>query len=403
MDGLRRWAQTLTLIAFGVLLALVIGGATLVLTGSGDAVATLFDPCEPADPYWIALATTLTVDYRTPCARFFWDEAPGAEFYHLIRLNNFGLHDRNLSLEKPRETFRVLILGDSFPQGWQVPLEKGFPRLLEDALNRDSRRPIEVINMSVDTFGTDRQLLLYAALGAQFKPDLVLLSFYAGNDVMDNSLALTALRNSFPSGRPFFTLGADGDLRLHNAPPLDPTTHLSSAPWRWLADLTQAQTPAPPFEMPPRPRVIARSPYTLEYPVELGLYLPDDPAWAEAWALTEALLLRLRALVNGDGIPFGVLIIPDRRVVHSVHWDETVHFFPFLRGVDPLAPVDRVEGLLTEAGVPVLNLAYALRGWALGHPGERLYYPGDGHLNANGHAVIAQRVGFWLDEMRLIP
>lgn len=376
-------------------LALLLGAVGLDFVGRGDIVDSVLRPCTPAPGDWFVEVDLLIHDYREPCARFYWK--PGGEFYHLIRLNNYGLQDRDTTLEKPPGTYRILILGDSFPQGWQVVLEDNFPWLLEDALNTNPDRPVEVINLSVDTTGTDRQLLMYAVLGWRFQPDLVLLVMYAGNDIKDVYPAFEALAGNHGIQRPFFSLTDDGGLQLHNAPIYDADRFPDSPAWRWLAETTAATTPAEQ-PLPDTPAVISTDPYMLEYPVDLGIYLPEDEHWRRAWALSEALVLETRDVVTADGAEFGILIVPDRRAIHAAAWDETVSVFPFLRGINPQEPVNRIHSFVEDAGIPVLNLLYTMQGSVLAHPDEWLYFAGDGHFNENGHAVVAQRLLFWLRE-----
>src|SRR5690606_7774124 len=97
-------------------------------------------------------------------------------------------------------------------------------------------RGVEVINLSIDAFGTDRELLLYAILGWQFQPDMVLLSVYPGNDVQDNQIDLEARRYGYRMDRPFFTLDDDG-LTLHNSVQLDPARYDDAAVYQWLTDM----------------------------------------------------------------------------------------------------------------------------------------------------------------------
>jgi len=402
---IRRALQGLLLTGIGVGLALALGALVLRLSGREINLGVVFDPCTPADGDWHQTVLGLVRDYHDPCARFYWAPFPDGEFYNLIRLNNYGLHDTNLTLEKLPGQYRILIVGDSFPQGWQVSLEQTFPYLLERQLNAGGDRGIEVINLGVDEKGTDRELLLYAGFGWRFEPDVVLLTVYIGNDLVDNSAALSAHHGAYAAlERPFFTLGADGSLRLHNVSPIEPGRHPDAPAWQWLAERAAEQTPLPAIATPAAPRVISEAPYQLEYPVELGIYLPETPEWADAWALTEALIRQFRVLAEAQGSRFAVIIIPDRRAVHSKDWDITVGYWPFLQGVSPMAPAARLQRFLETEGIPVLNLTYTLNGWALTRDEtERLYYRDDGHFNAAGHAVTAQRLALWLASLGLAP
>lgn len=400
---MRRLLIQIVLGVFGVGLALLIGFITLKAFGREDILDRfLTNRCEQAEGDWIITVTALTNNYPKPCSSFYWDVYPTSEFYNFLSVNNYGLHDTNLTLEKPPNTFRILVMGDSFPQAWQVKLEQGFPWLMEQALNQGQR--VEVINLGIDSYGTDRELLLYTALGWRFQPDVVLLTFYTGNDVKDNSYWLSSLDLGKPLERPVFTLGEDGQLRLHNTveTQIDPSRFPDSPAWTWLAEKVENSTPLPERPLPSVPRVKNETPYELEYAVDLGLYMPPDEYWSDAWSLTEVLLLQFRDLVAQQGSKFGIVVIPDRRAIHSSDWDTTVSLFPFMRGYDPYAPSDRIEVFLSEHGIPFLNLTYTLRGWTTSNPGERLYYIGDGHFNANGHIVAAQRIVFWLREAGLI-
>jgi len=384
------------LILFGVGLAAVMGLLAMSLSGRGMTLAS----CDRAPGDWWDMTTTLLRHYRPPCEDFYWLPNPDDEFHNRIRLNNFGLHDTTMSMDKPDGVYRVLLLGDSFAQGWQVTLEQGFPYLLEQALSGDAR--VEVINLSVDAIGTDRELLLYSILGWRFRPDLVLLAIYAGNDTQDNSIDLETLRYGYRQQRPFFTL-EDGVLSLHNSPVYSPGRYDSPPAYLWLAGMQARQGALPEENLPPVPRVLSREPYELEYPVELGMYLKEDAHWANAWALTEALIVQMRDLAQAQGSRFAALIIPDRRAVHSEDWDFTVQEHPFLQDADLLAPITRMEEVLARNGIPALNLTWNLRAWLMRNAGERLYYGGDGHFNANGHAVTAQRLAGWLRAEELVP
>lgn len=398
---MRLWLQNSLLALAGIALALLIGFVALRLLRP-DAPAA---GCVPAPGEWQAQVIGVTGAYREPCSAS-PPPPPEAGFPSVVRYNNFGLNDGNLTLNKPPGAFRIVIVGDSFPQGLQVEREQGFPWLLEQLLKRDAAQTIEVINLSVDAYGTDRELLLYAALGWQFQPDLVLLSLYTGNDIQDNQIDLEHRRYGYRLNRPFFSL-ANGQLRLHHSPTYDPAAYPDAPVWRWLAGLQAEQLAPTPENPPPRPAVLGVTPYTLEYPVEIGLYLPEDVYWSDAWALTEALLRQFRDVVEQvEGVPFAAVIIPDRRAVHGDDWaallDQYGDLLPALRQADPLAPAARLETFLMDNNIPALNLTWTLRAEA-DSTGERLYYPGDGHLNARGHLVVARRLALWLRGRGLVP
>jgi|GEM_PF-2024872 len=416
----RRRLQNSLLALFGVGLAAVIALVARPYLAPEAPVPAGERPCQPASAELLALVRQAVADTRDPCAEFYWQPEPTDEFHVLVRLNNFGLHAPSYTLAKPPGVFRILVVGDSFPQGMQVNREETFPWLLQQQLGGS----VEVINLSVDAFGSDRELLLYALLGWQFQPDLVLLSVYPGNDIQNNHIDLEARRYGYRLNRPFFTLGgaietsplkgleadtasAAAALQFHNSVQLDPALYPDSPVFQWLADFQARQTPPPAEDLPPRPAVTSSEPYTLEYPVELGVYLPQDAYWGDAWALTEALLLQFRQVVALSDVPFGLFIIPDRRAVHEADWAATLtqygDLLPDLQVADPTAPGTRLEQFLSEQGMPALNLTPALREWAAAHPDGRLYYPGDGHFTPEGHAVTVAAIAAWLRAGGLVP
>ncbi|MBA3965437.1 MAG: hypothetical protein H0X47_06640 [Nitrospirales bacterium] len=69
---------------------------------------------------------------------------PGAYYRHTKEgfsqgyFNSHGFRDYERTYEKPKDTFRILIFGDSYVEALQVPLEESFPALLEQKLNGGS-------------------------------------------------------------------------------------------------------------------------------------------------------------------------------------------------------------------------------------------------------------------------
>ena len=141
---------------------------------------------------------------------------PGAAYRHVKegfssgRFNAQGFRDRERAVAKPPGGFRILVLGDSFVEAFQVPLDEAFPAVLEDRLRaRPAGKTTEVLAMGQSGFGTASELMRYLDFGAAYSPDVVLLAFYAGNDVRDNSRRLSRDATAF-----YFTLGPDGTLAL---------------------------------------------------------------------------------------------------------------------------------------------------------------------------------------------
>ena len=110
------------------------------------------------------------------------------DYVHNLALNSVGMHDTEHEQLKPANTFRILMLGDSFVQAVQVKEAETSHQVLEDLLNsQDSSQNFEVISAGVGGWGTGQQLLYYRSEGRFYQPDLVLLMFFMGNDVKDKT------------------------------------------------------------------------------------------------------------------------------------------------------------------------------------------------------------------------
>ena len=85
------------------------------------------------------------------------------------------------------------MLGDSYAEALQVPIEETFWTLLPQHLARCGFAPgkqIEAINFGVSGYGTAQELLTLRHRAWDYAPDLVLVPFFPGNDVRNNSKAL---------------------------------------------------------------------------------------------------------------------------------------------------------------------------------------------------------------------
>jgi GDSL-like Lipase/Acylhydrolase family len=117
---------------------------------------------------------------------------PNARFRHTsvdgsweFVTNSKGLRDhRDYPYEKPAGTLRVLALGDSHTQGYEVRQQATYSAVLERYLAARGIRA-EVLNAGVSGFSTAEALAYLENEGHRYHPDVVVLGFYA-NDFSDN-------------------------------------------------------------------------------------------------------------------------------------------------------------------------------------------------------------------------
>src|SRR4029079_7256646 len=132
---------------------------------------------------------------RIPHAYYRWTEEGGSEGH----FTSHGFRDFERTYAKPPGVFRIVVLGDSYVEGFQVPLENAFPAQLEKQLNGQSTdgRRYEVIALGQSGFGTAEEYLRYVNFGTLYSPDLVLLAFLTYNDFQDNSKYLSGQTQEF--------------------------------------------------------------------------------------------------------------------------------------------------------------------------------------------------------------
>jgi len=161
------------LLRLGLVLAALAAAALLFELG-----VRAFDP-QPVAPYRFAPDT-------------YYEPIPGAQFVYgrrefrvQARFNDFGMRDSSRRLDKPAESLRVALMGDSFAEALQVPLDSTMARRLESDLQRRfPERAVEVLNFGVSGFGTVATTARYRALASRFRPDAVIYLF-VDNDPWD--------------------------------------------------------------------------------------------------------------------------------------------------------------------------------------------------------------------------
>lgn len=102
--------------------------------------------------------------------------------------NSQGWKDVEHKFEKPENTFRILVLGDSYTYG-MVPLEELYTRQIELLLKQKGHGNVEVIAIAAGGWGTDQELEALVQEGVKYAPDIVIYQF-CEND-LDNNLLPT--------------------------------------------------------------------------------------------------------------------------------------------------------------------------------------------------------------------
>lgn len=269
----------------------------------------------------------------------------------------------HVALEKKAGTIRILGLADSFGVAGGP---SNFHYRLGEIL-RERGYDIEIVNFSVAAYSLEHELALLKRFGADYDPDLVLQSFFVGND---------------------FGLGEPPSSRYGG---ISITTLSGPASWlpknlalaRWIPKRWRVQSD--------RRRKEAGG--SLSQAVFLGVervrfstcLLPkgDGPAWYG----TTAVLDELRRAVLDMGAAQFVVVHPDQFQVEAALADEIVATYALNRkDYDLDLPQKFMQAYSLSRGQATLDLTPAMR--AAGSAGG-FYLLRDTHYNLAGNELAA--------------
>jgi hypothetical protein len=347
--------------------------------------------------------------FAIPNAEYGWMHPPGVEvqafacagtsyeWKNTVEFNSRGLNDEEHGYTRKPGIPRVLVLGDSVAEALQVERSENFSERLEKMFAANGRQ-VEVINTGHAGFGTDNEVLFYETEGHRYDPDVVVLELNLQNDIAENSP--TTVRRMYAGGpvhpKAGVKLRADGGVDLDTTEFSRAADLWASDPWRsweplvWLrrhsfffrriSDVVRGSQ-KPVSAAPPA-----------NYPAELDVYaVPVTADWLEARKMTEALLRRLRRVVEKDGARLVVVVVPSRETVAPAQWESLVAWFPKLANGkwDLEMPRRWALDYLTAEAFTVVDTTEALRrGQA--ETQSSGYFAFDPHPNARGHAWIAE-------------
>ena len=311
-----------------------------------------------------------------------------------VQMNSSGMRDKERTVNKPENTYRIAFLGDSFVEAIHVPLEYTAAAIMEQELAECSGlkgKNVEVLNFGVQGYGTAQELMTLRHQVWQFSPDLVLLGFYPGNDIRNNYKPL-----EHDHYRPYFTRENGEwviDDSFKNMTQLErdyySTTRVDYLP-RWLLESSRILQLIRQAEAQAKQRQFER-----DYEqTNINFYKePPDENWEEAWKITEGLITLIRDEVQEKGVDFMVFTISDSYQVHPKP-KKRQEFMEKYDIENLFYPDKRIQALGEREGFTVFRLAEPLQKVAE-ETGECLHgfenaLPCEGHWNREGNRVAAE-------------
>lgn len=340
-----------------------------------------------------------------------WGLRPGAsgfvstETRQLVRINSNGFHDEERSREKPANTIRVAVLGNSWTEALQVPLEKTYTAVLQEKLNGNAcfaGKQVEVLNFGVAGYSTGQEFLTLQQEVWKYHPDVVLLAFYPARDIANNVRELNNAAD--PERSPYF-VDRGGQLVLDDSfrslPALQPRQiALQNFGYEFNQHIQVLQAVNALQRFGKLRVAMAAARHRAESSgvdnLEFTIYSrPAIPSMQTGWDVTGRLLLAMRDEVAARGAEFRVVTLATRPQVIP----DPVKRTELMRklGVSDLSYADdRIRQFGKAAGIGVTNLAPALSAYAEEHRvfinGFNKTNWGTGHWNETGHRLAAEAI-----------
>ncbi len=396
---MRHWAARLLLFVASFVVACAIGEVLVRMT-------------QPR----IGALETLFMEYDELLG---WRKIPNGvgrlvtpEYDVLETFNSKGLRGPERDYDK-RSTTRVVVLGDSFAEGYTVALESLLTTVLEHNLNTNRDRSFEVINAGTAGYSTDQELLFFTSEGKKYQPDFTVLLFY-DNDVRYNA------RDRYSRGaKPFFVFDGRGHLKLLNHPvprssPGDRDTSTGATGFLRNHSQLYLYTREVLRRTPGLHRFLVRAGLMSHLPAdseesilepprdlipdEFRIYMPKElPDVSEyAWSMTAALLDELQRETSAANSRLLVFYVPPRFVISDAARRAFRRQYEDL--LDPERSARDLERICSEKGIEFLNPIAEMRSEdaRLRTEGKSLYFKIDRHWTAEGHRMAAEMLERWI-------
>jgi hypothetical protein len=310
----------------------------------------------------------------------------GPEFDVTLRTNELGLADDPMpSAAKPAGAFRVLVLGDSFTQGFTVERSDLFVDLLEHRWKAEGRA-IDVVNAGTEGWSTDQEVAWFLANGAAFEPDLVLVAAY------ENDLYWNGQREYWDRFGPKPLFRNDGSLEI--------ATCVDPGPKPWCKRLATTLL----FSRPNAEHFFRPEGSSAPIAKEFACVLNEPPEFLRRSVEgTRGALVALKAECARLGARTALLAIPSHASVEPNYGP--VFAKSRLGGLGAASwsadnPVETLLALAAELAIPTLDPREALRSAQRASP---QYFDVDWHLNPVGNRTLAAFLHDQLDATGAIP
>ena len=345
MLKVRQMFINLVLLAFVlvIMLSLFEGGLRVISSHERDMIST---------PNGYIYKPNSTIVYETE------------HFSNTYEINSEGFvdYDHELTSEK----YRIALLGDSFIEATQVPFDLALPRLMESV-------DVEVMSFGLSAIGTSQELIIFNEYTSKYRPDAVVLFFFAGNDLINNHYDLQD-----DVYRPYYVL-EDGELQLVRYEPTlrDRAIKLAKKSYAIRFFNTKFQ--------------ILLGTKNTQGGAVAKYYVYDDEwpkAYVESWEVTQKVILQLQQDVEKDGAEFLLVVVNGPEHVDSTIREEVEGLIG--TPLNWTLPNDKMQVFCETNEIHCIDLKDHF-------VQASLHIEGNGHWSEEGHRLVSEVV---LDALR---
>ena len=317
-----------------------------------------------------------------------------------VSINSDGLRDVERDINKPINTIRIAILGDSMAEARSLNLNDTFWSKLNSNLSRCTNfhkgKKIEVINFGVSEYGTTQQYLTLKNNVWKYDPDLIILAFYSGNDISDNFKSLSKKKY-----RPYFIFKDDGKFDVDKSYlESKPYKILSSLPGKFFIKFSQHSRIAQLFrefyvQMYFKNTNKKKTKEEKKNFVKSSLYNPLNLDWSIAWSTTEKIIKMIDIEIKNKKKEFILVTLTTPIQVHPDN--KKVEKFKKENNIDDIFyPENRLNNFSKKNSIKFVQIAKKMRETAVeksiffhGFDNTKM---GEGHWNKSGHELASKLI-----------
>jgi len=306
-----------------------------------------------------------------------------------VSVNSKGWVDIEHPLVKDDNTYRILIIGDSFAENFQVPFEKTHAKLIEKWLKEKyPHKNFEIMSMGLGNSGTISSFLILENYGLAYNPDLVVHIFYTGNDVFNNS---QTLQND--DKHPYITFSENNHEIIY--PKIQENFIYQTKNYLkdnlltvWL--ILNAK------------RKLVRTNLNQSYPFEYNIYNQENFTDIEnAWEITEKTLSLIKQSANKNQARYILFATANNEQINIEVWDEILHKYPNLKNINMnfKKPDQKLNEICTRQKIDCEFMFDYFMSYKQKNPNTLTHYKIDGHWNEVGTQLAAEFMFKKIDEI----